>query len=55
MFYQAGDLMIQARPDSEIHRRQRPSEPGPKPDDERKDEDANKENQDEDDPHRGQG
>ena len=49
VFHQACDRMISARLDSRIDMRQGPSEPGPKPDDERKDEDANKENQGEDD------
>ena len=31
LFYQAGDLTVQARPDSGIDRRQGPSRPGPKP------------------------
>ena len=47
-FYQAGDLMVPARPTSGIDMLQVASGPGLKPEDERKDKDANKENPEED-------
>ena len=51
-FYKPGDMMIPARSDSDsgVDMRQGPSGPGPQPDDERKDQDANKENQGDDEP-----
>ena len=53
MFYPAGDLTIPARPDAGVDARQGPSGPRPKPDDGRKEGDANKENQGEYDPMEG--
>ena len=53
VFYQAGDLMIPARPDSGVDMRQGPSGPGPRPDHGGKQGDANKENQANDDPMEG--
>ena len=50
MFYNAGDLVIPARPDAGVDMRQGPSGPGPRPDNGG---DANKENHGEDDPMEG--
>ena len=55
MFYQAGDLMILARPDSLVDMHQGPSGPGPKPDNGGKKEDANKKNQGKDESIEGKG
>ena len=55
VFYQAVDYMIPARPDSGVDMLQGTSGPGPKPEDERRKEDANKENQGEGDPMKGKG
>ena len=55
VFYQAGDLMLPARPDSGVDMRQCPSGQGPKPNDGRKEGDANKEHQGEDDPIESKG
>ena len=50
VFYQAGDLMITARPDSGVDMRQGPPGPGPRLDHGGNEGDANKENQRNDDP-----
>ena len=55
VFYQAGELVIPAGPDSGVDMRQDPSGPGPKKNDGGKEGDAKKESQWEDDPMEGKG
>ena len=55
VFYQAGDLMIPARPDSGVDMRHGPSGPVRKPGDDGNDQDASKKNQGEDDTIEGKG